>query len=72
MNYKQALVSTVLMVLGYIGYGQKPTEVPRQQDSPVDFSKTENIVLFIVLPIIIICLYFVWRRKKLNDKNDIN
>lgn len=48
-------------------FAQKATEANRPQDTPVDFSKPENIVLFIVLPIIVIILYFIWRKHKKKD-----
>ena len=69
MKFRNPIFTVLLFVLGSVGYGQKPKQVPRAQDTSVDFSKPENIVLFVVLPILVIVLYFVWRRSKQQGKN---
>ena len=69
MKFRYPIFTALLFAFGGITYAQKPTEVPRAQDSPVDFSQPENIVLFVVLPIIIVALYFVWRRSQQKGKS---
>lgn len=54
-----------LMVLA-----QKPTMSPKGDYDPIDFQQIENIVIFIVLPIVFLILYFIWRKKKRNERNN--
>ncbi|MFN3557452.1 MAG: hypothetical protein ACK4VN_15950 [Bacteroidales bacterium] len=53
---------------------QSPTHIPRTRPEPVGFwESTENIVFFIVIPLVIVVLYFLWRRQVKKDaqkKND--
>ena len=51
-----------------VAYAQKPTVAPKPQDSHVDFSKPENIIIYIVLPIVFIVLYFIWRSNKRKEE----
>lgn len=61
-------ITLLLIILNITSlFAQKATEANRPQDTPVDFSKPENIVLFIVLPIIVVILYFIWRKHKKKD-----
>lgn len=50
-------------------WAQKPTMSPKGDYDPVDFQQIENIVIFIVIPIVFLILYFVWRKKKRNERN---
>ncbi len=44
-------------------YAQRPTHVPYDSE-PVRFLESwENIVFFILLPVLIIILYIIWRRR---------
>lgn len=70
MKFKTSIFTVLLFILGSVGFAQKPTSAPKAQDSPVDFSQPENIVLFIVLPIVIVILYFLWRRSKRQEKSE--
>jgi heme/copper-type cytochrome/quinol oxidase subunit 2 len=43
--------------------GQRPTSVPHDNE-PVKFFETPaNIIFYIVIPLIIIVIYSMWRRK---------
>ncbi len=49
---------------------QLPRHVPRISDEPLDvFGSTENIIVYVVIPVLIIILYIVWRRRKRREKN---
>ncbi len=52
-------------------YGQLPTHSPNPQDnSPIDFNNLFDVIVYIVLPVSMFILYFLWRRKvKKNRKN---
>lgn len=67
MKLTKHIAVLLLMLYATSIFAQKATEANRPQDTPVDFSDPVNIVLFIVLPIIVIILYFIWRKHKKRD-----
>ncbi|WP_298348661.1 adenylosuccinate synthetase [uncultured Dokdonia sp.] len=47
---------------------QIPTDIPKpQNNSPIDPSSPLELIIFIVLPILLIVVYFV-NRKRVRDK----
>ncbi len=58
----------LLFVLPIIANAQIPTEVPKPQDnSPINLSDPFELIVFVVLPILFIIFFFVWRGKKKKD-----
>ncbi|MGV8945117.1 MAG: hypothetical protein ACOH1N_01695 [Lutibacter sp.] len=54
----------ILVFISGIAYGQKATQSPRPQNyTKVDFSNWFDITAFIILPIIIVFLYILWRKE---------
>jgi heme/copper-type cytochrome/quinol oxidase subunit 2 len=55
---------------GFI-YGQLPTQAPNPQDnSPIDLNNLFDVIVYIVLPVGMFILYFLWRRQvKKNREN---
>jgi heme/copper-type cytochrome/quinol oxidase subunit 2 len=50
---------------------QAPTYLPKRNPEPLGFfDSTENIVFFVILPIIITILYFIWKRNTSRLKNE--
>lgn len=49
-------------------YGQKPTEVPKPSEKPIDVTNPADIIIYIVLPLCVILLFFVWREKQKKNK----
>jgi heme/copper-type cytochrome/quinol oxidase subunit 2 len=46
-------------------YAQTPHGVPQPNDySPIDLMDTADVIIYIVLPVLFIILYFIWKRKK--------
>lgn len=68
MNSLKIAFATFLLLNSSLLFAQKATEANRPQDTPLDFSKPENIVLFIVIPIVFVILYFVWRNLQKKDR----
>lgn len=74
VRFKQitAVITTVLLFLfNTVAWGQLPTNVPSPEAEPVYFLDTwTNIILYLVIPTIIIILFFVWRNrnKKIAEK----
>ncbi len=50
-------------------YAQKPTEVPNPSDKPIDLTNPSDVIIFIVLPLIAVLLYFIWRGKQKKRKH---
>ncbi len=38
-------------------------------NSPIDLTSTFDIVVYIILPVLMIIFYILWRRKKRKDKD---
>lgn len=72
LNRAHFITLTVFFaILSVMGHAQTPTHIPREETSPVDFfESTENIIFFIVIPVLIIILYFIWRRNLRKQRND--
>ncbi|MFP4288862.1 MAG: hypothetical protein ACLFQS_06370 [Bacteroidales bacterium] len=48
---------------------QSPTNIPRQESEPVQFFDSwENVVIYLIIPIAIIILYYVWKKKSMKKK----
>lgn len=57
-------VFSFLMVFGGMAYGQLPTDVPSPEGKPVDFfASWGSVIFYIVLPVAIVVLYIIWRRR---------
>lgn len=65
---------TILLLLFYsILYAQQPTHVPGPQtNSPIDLNNWFDIIVFIILPLVMIFFYFMWRRQVKMDKKKEN
>ena len=69
--FKNQKMKTVLVFLLFFLniHSQIPREVPHpKNNTPIDIHKTEDVIIYIVLPIIIVILYILGRkyRKKNN------
>lgn len=62
-HLKPSLVLTgMLSLLAYApSFAQMQPDIP-QPRGPVDLSDTSNLIIFIILPALVIVLYFFWRR----------
>ncbi|OBX26482.1 adenylosuccinate synthetase [Gelidibacter algens] len=48
---------------------QIPTNAPNPGDSgTVDLSEPFDLIVFIILPIVFVILYFIWKRNKKRDR----
>ncbi|WP_338358613.1 adenylosuccinate synthetase [Yeosuana marina] len=44
---------------------QLPLGTPNPDDNnPIDFTNTFNVIVYIILPAVVIILYILWRRRK--------
>lgn len=49
-------------------YAQKPTEVPNPSDKPIDITNPADLIIYIILPLVFIFLFFIYWRKRKNEK----
>ncbi len=63
------IISLIFILTGFLVTAQQPTHVPSpQNNSPINLNSWFDIIVFIILPIIMIALYFLWRRQVKIDK----
>lgn len=68
MNKKRSALTIITVLSALLVYAQIPTEVPKPQDNrAVDFSDPTELIIFIVLPLIAVVLFIIWRGKKRKD-----
>ncbi len=52
-------------------FAQAPTHLPDRNGDPVIFFESwENIVFYIIIPLVIIVLYVIWQRQKKREEED--
>lgn len=65
----QKYFSTIFLTLMASSlFAQKPTEVPKPSEKPIDLSNPADIIIYIVLPICAIIFFLIYLRKKNKDK----
>lgn len=69
MKFQKYILTSVLSIFSSVlVFAQKPTMVPKGDHKPLDFTQNENIIIYIVIPIVFLILYFIWRAKKRKDQ----
>jgi membrane protein DedA with SNARE-associated domain len=53
----------------YILLLQLPIGSRDPDDTPIDFTSPFDVIVFIVLPVLMIIFYILWRRRKKSDKD---
>jgi hypothetical protein len=66
-------IKTILLtiLLPTILFAQRPSGIPGDT-STISLNSKGDIILYIAIPIVVIILYFVWKRTKKNDKSSEN
>lgn len=65
----KAHLAGLFVLFSLVSYAQSPTHIPRNKPTPVNFFESvENIVFFIVIPVVIVILYILWRRRLGKEK----
>jgi uncharacterized membrane protein YedE/YeeE len=59
------LLTITFWIVGMgMAIAQSPSHLPRKKPQPVGFfDSIENTVMFVIIPIIIAILYFLWKRN---------
>jgi RsiW-degrading membrane proteinase PrsW (M82 family) len=66
-SYKVILLSLFLFVNNVL-IAQKPTEVPKPSEEPIDLTNPADIIIYIVLPACAVLLYFIYRNSRKKKK----
>ena len=65
-SQKTVSLFVLLLVIGTLN-AQIPTEVPKPSDKPIDITNPADIIIYIVLPLCVVLLFFIWRGRKKNQ-----
>jgi hypothetical protein len=58
-------IGLFILLTSVLLYAQKPSEIPGYTGK-IELSKTSDLIIYVVIPVVIIILYFVWRKQKKN------
>lgn len=61
---KKCIRLFILLISGFV-FAQKPSEIPGDTGK-VELTETSDVIIYILIPIIITVLYFVWKKRKKN------
>ncbi|MAP79471.1 MAG: hypothetical protein CL526_00135 [Aequorivita sp.] len=67
-NFKKLFITGFNLLFMAVFYAQKPTEVPKPSEEPIDVTSTADIIIYIVLPILAVIFFFLWRARKKRQK----
>ena len=66
MENRKSILSIPLLLFSTLLFSQKPTEVPKPSDKPIDLTDPADVIIYIVLPLCVILLFVIWRKKRKN------
>lgn len=56
---------TILLLSGLL-FAQQPGGIPSDTGT-IDMRDTSDLIIYVVIPIALVILYLVWRKRKKND-----
>lgn len=65
---KKCIRLFILLISGII-FAQKPSGVPGDTGK-VELTETSDVVIYIVIPVVIVILYLVWRKRNKSSKEE--
>jgi|GEM_PF-2041651 len=70
MKQRIAFIAAMLLTAHNLVFAQRPTHLPYNGE-PVGFLENPvNFIVFVVIPLLIIVLYIIWRIKKHKEKKE--
>jgi len=75
-NYKRFISTASSFLFAFLlttglSYSQIPQNTPKPT-GPIDLSRTSNVVIFIVIPVVILIIYLIFRRRIIKVKKEKN
>jgi hypothetical protein len=64
MKIQNKVFHTIALLAVTGVFAQKPTEVPKPSDKPIDLSNPADIIIYIILPLVAVMFFFIWKRKR--------
>ncbi|HLT50098.1 hypothetical protein KCTC32420_02475 [Aequorivita nionensis] len=68
MKILKSIFFPVLLLIMTTTYAQKPTEVPKPSEKPIDLTNPADVIIYIILPLCAVLLFFIWRGKQKKRK----
>ncbi|MEM0516921.1 MULTISPECIES: hypothetical protein [Aequorivita] len=68
MNTIKIFSTSVFLLVCNVLFAQKPTEVPKPSEEPIDLTSTADIIIYIVLPVCAVLLYLIYRNSRKKKK----
>ncbi len=56
-------LSFILTMISAFALGQRPSSVPHDNEPVRFFESLTNIIFYIIIPLIIVFIYYLWRRR---------
>jgi hypothetical protein len=75
MNNFKRYISTAssflfaFLLIPCISYSQVQQGIPKPT-GPIDFSKTSNVIIFVVIPAVILIVFLIYRKRIIKVKQD--
>ncbi len=63
MKFIKNTMLVIFLLSGALIYSQKPTEVPKPSEKPIDLSNPADVIIYIILPLCAVLFFFIWREK---------
>lgn len=70
MKKQFILFAAMMTMLPVLVFGQRPSSVPYDSEPVGFFDSTANVIIYIVLPLLIVLIYILWRRKIKKEEQD--
>lgn len=65
------VTTIILLLLSVSVLAQSPSELPHPKDNhPIDLTNPADLILYVVLPFVLVVLFFIWRKRKKDDMED--
>jgi len=72
ISKKISLLTFLFTLYSGLMFAQQPTHSAGSKNEAIDLTNWFDIVIFILFPIIIIAVYFAWRKKVSDEKKEKN
>ncbi len=65
------IIATIIFLIQSLALlAQRPTHIPGNNEPVRFFESVGNIVLFIVLPVLVVVFYYLWRKRLRKEQEE--